>query len=243
MKEKTNKMGRLTPDRTLLMGILVLQAAILTCLFWQPAQREPSLLFRDRGAAEGSGGADGGIAESGVSGQTEADGLAGMALSPAAFDPGEETYAAQAVPADLVFRHTRQMRSRMDAAFRETMHAFVHMDGRLWGGLHGGDMPFPFPAIDMREHGDAYMIVSSLPGIDSEQMGVVLSGRTLTLTALQVEGGSAYRGVRHFRRTFRFPGPVVNDRSAVAWVSNGVLRVVIPKAVEEEPVRKVLHLL
>ncbi len=95
--------------------------------------------------------------------------------------------------------------------------------------------------IDLAEYDDELVIVVDLPGFDSEDIDVTLEGDRLTIAAIQEdeidESNGAYihreRRSSSVRRTVTLPVEVQED-TASATYTNGVLTVTLPKVTEGE---------
>lgn len=106
----------------------------------------------------------------------------------------------------------------------ERMEPFINMDD-------GWPMLAPSPTMDMRQTADAFVVDFSLPGLDPSKIEVSLEGRLLT-----VSGATAARtrqpglqGGQRFQQAVLLPGAVANDGDAKAVMTNGVLRIVVPR--------------
>jgi HSP20 family molecular chaperone IbpA len=104
----------------------------------------------------------------------------------------------------------------------ETMDRFMNPP-RGWGAFE------PTPALDMHEGGDSYTVVFTVPGLDADSIRVEIEGRTLSVVGspLVVAGRAA---PRRFESRVRLPGPVGDIDKAEAVLTNGLLRVSLPKA-------------
>ena len=98
-----------------------------------------------------------------------------------------------------------------------------------------------FPAVNLYETGDAYVLTAELPGVKPDAIQVSLRGTTVTLHGerhlTQPEGVSVHRRERQegaFRRAFELPVPIDSDK-AEARHRNGVLMLRLPKAQEHQP--------
>jgi HSP20 family protein len=124
------------------------------------------------------------------------------------------------------------LRREMDAVF-----------GRFAGG-------FPevrtgvFPAVNLYETEDAYVLTAELPGVDPKEIEVSLEGATVNLRGERKidhsrESGSAHRMERQagaFRRAFELPATV--DAAKVEAIHrSGVLMLKLPKQPERQPRR------
>jgi HSP20 family molecular chaperone IbpA len=84
--------------------------------------------------------------------------------------------------------------------------------------------------MDMRENADSYIVVVDMPRVNASDVTVTLSGQLLIVTVRHAGMDQESSVTREMKRVFRFPGPVVNDGTAMAQFSNHVLRTVVPKA-------------
>lgn len=97
------------------------------------------------------------------------------------------------------------------------------------------------PTLDMRDTGTGYLVTCSIPGIRADHVGVQLEGRVLTVRAWcpstrYPEGG------RRYERRLLLPGPIGAAEAAQAHLTNGILRVHVPKGVEPDEQHVVLRL-
>ncbi|MBE3584215.1 MAG: Hsp20/alpha crystallin family protein [Limnochordaceae bacterium] len=102
-----------------------------------------------------------------------------------------------------------------------------------WAGWSG------FPAVDVQESDDAYVVKADLPGFTKEAIeilvhdeGLELRGKQDEVIEQQDERGGYLRQERRtgsFQRFIPFPGPVVEDQIK-AQFENGVLTITLPKA-------------
>lgn len=131
---------------------------------------------------------------------------------------------------------------------------------RLWTSLtaapplHGwGVRPDgAFPAVNVRESGECVTVEAELPGLDSGDVEIAVTGEELVLKGARPDGGPAgdgerppeaqvtwhrrERGTGAFER--RITLPVAVDASRVeARLVNGVLTITCPKAPEAQPRR------
>lgn len=98
-----------------------------------------------------------------------------------------------------------------------------------------------FPAVNLWETADAYVLTAELPGVTSEDIQVSLEGTSLTLQGQRnidhPEGASVHRAERQggtFRRAFELPAAVDPDK-VEAVHKNGVLLLRLPKTPESKP--------
>lgn len=106
---------------------------------------------------------------------------------------------------------------------------FRHMESLMqfddgWGSLVAS------PTLDMRDGGNAYIIVCSLPGCDQDNVRVALDGRLVTIRSDSTPAGHAPASTMHIERRILLPGPVGEGLNPQAHWTNGVLRIEIPKA-------------
>jgi HSP20 family protein len=99
-----------------------------------------------------------------------------------------------------------------------------------------------YPAVDVMESRDAYLIRAELPGMKREEIKVEVKDGTLTLSgerkAEQLAEGVEYRHVERvnaaFWRSFSLPEGVKHDAIEAVY-KDGVLEVRLPKAEEKKP--------
>jgi len=118
------------------------------------------------------------------------------------------------------------------------------MDALLgrFGSRATGDQWGVFPATNLYEAGDHYVLTAELPGVSPDDIQVSLEGSTVTLRGERKinydnEGTSAHRRERQsgsFRRAFELPLAVDPDK-VEAVHKNGVLMLRLPKAPESQP--------
>jgi len=96
--------------------------------------------------------------------------------------------------------------------------------------------------LDVIENEDGYVIKASIPGVDAENLNVVLEDNVLTIKAEVeaeelAENEQVHIRERHtgkFNRSLRFPVDV-NGNEISANYTNGVLSLSVPKAEEVKP--------
>jgi HSP20 family protein len=113
--------------------------------------------------------------------------------------------------------------------------------------LLGGDLPVRIgpvysPSFDLFETAETYTLLGDLPGLGINDLDIELTGDSLTITG-EREGDEAppeaachalERTFGTFVRRFEFPERVDGSRS-LARMSNGVLRVEVPKRMADLP--------
>lgn len=108
-------------------------------------------------------------------------------------------------------------------------------------GPEGGQF---WPAIDIVNTEDAFVVVASLPGVRPDEVEITLENQTLSIRGEikeETESGQAeylYRERKfgRFSRQIRFPTRVEGD-GAEASFEDGSLRLRVPKAAETKPQR------
>lgn len=126
-----------------------------------------------------------------------------------------------------------QLRREMDSLF----HRFGN-EGAATGTWRGA-----YPAVNLYETEDAYVLSAELPGLTSDDIQVALEGSTVTISGERKidytaeEGVSVHRAERSsgsFRRAFQLPISVDAEK-VEAGHRNGVLMVRLPKTPEAKP--------
>jgi len=97
------------------------------------------------------------------------------------------------------------------------------------------------PAVDILEHDDAMIIVADVPGVDSDGLTIDLREDVLTLTAAATASFGAGEAVLlqeyetgTYYRQFRLPNTIEQSKID-ATLTDGVLRLVLPKAESSRP--------
>jgi len=114
-----------------------------------------------------------------------------------------------------------------------------------WPREHFATLWGETPSVDVSETDKAYEIEAELPGMDEKDIELSLSNGVLTIRGERKEEKEdkekhvSERRYGSFRRTFRLPD-TVNEDKATAEFKKGVLRVTLPKKPEaQKPVRKI----
>jgi HSP20 family protein len=115
---------------------------------------------------------------------------------------------------------------------------------RFAGGPDAGGGWGVFPAVNLYETAEGYVLTAELPGVASDDIHVSLEGSTVTLQGerkvdYESEGGntSPHRRERQagsFRRAFELPAAIEADK-VEAVHRNGVLLLRLPKSPEARP--------
>ena len=126
-----------------------------------------------------------------------------------------------------------QLRREMDSLLNRFGGTAAHASG--WRGV--------FPAVNLYETADAYLLTAELPGVEPGDIHVSLEGSTVTLQgerkieyATESEA-SLHRRERQagsFRRAFELPAAIDADQ-VEATHRNGVLELRLPKTPEHKP--------
>ncbi|HEY7820899.1 MAG TPA: Hsp20/alpha crystallin family protein [Vicinamibacteria bacterium] len=100
-----------------------------------------------------------------------------------------------------------------------------------------------FPAVNLYETSDAYMLTAELPGVEPDDIEVSIQGSTVTLSGerrIDYAGQkevSLHRRERQdgsFRRAFQLPVAIDGDKIEAVH-RNGVLMLRLPKSPESQP--------
>jgi HSP20 family protein len=127
-----------------------------------------------------------------------------------------------------------QLRREMDALFNRFGGAPAQRS-RGWRGV--------FPAVNLYETADVYILTAELPGVEPDDIHVSLEGSTVTLHGERnidyatQEETSLHRRERQagsFRRAFELPATIDADK-VEAVHRNGILMLRLPKTPEHQP--------
>lgn len=94
------------------------------------------------------------------------------------------------------------------------------------------------PSFELTDTGSAILLIAGLPDINPDDIDLSITGDLITLRGriqrdIIKEGNNYYRTFDSFTRSIRIPCRiVVNDVDAV--YENGILRVILPKAPQED---------
>jgi HSP20 family molecular chaperone IbpA len=207
----------------MMLGMLALQMAILVCLLRGQGSGGSRLAAEQGGYRSGLGSETGGAATESAQ-ATAASGRAGPSPEVAAY--------AQAVAdpfAAAAFHRARHLQGEMDRALAQAVSDFERMSG--WFDVDTGwESLSASPAMDMRLQGDRYVVLFSLPPVDASGVSVTLDGQLLTVLVPSRPRRAGYEAPPLFERKVRLPGPVDDAENAEAHLTNGVLRVIIPRS-------------
>ncbi len=100
-----------------------------------------------------------------------------------------------------------------------------------------------FPAVNLYENPDAYVLTAELPGLAPDEIEISLEGSTVTLRGeRKIDYASDEKTALHrrerlsgsFRRAFELPAAIDGDK-VEAVHRNGVLMLRLPKTPEHKP--------
>jgi len=136
----------------------------------------------------------------------------------------------------------RSLQEEMNRLFDRFMGQFGMSRFGEWETPSGG--PFA-PSVDLAETDDEVRVSAELPGLESKDIEISVSGNSLTLKGEKKEEreekqGTTYRSERYygsFSRVIPLPCEVDADK-AEATYKNGVLTVTLPKPEEARKSRK-----
>lgn len=120
------------------------------------------------------------------------------------------------------------MIAEMDRMFERTVGDLEEM-GHLASLDDGWERLIVMPAFDVRDRGTAYHVRFSLPDGNTQGTELTLEGRVLTIgVAAPTQTRHGAVAVRYNRRIL-LPGPVAEASDTRAFLTNGLLYVVVPK--------------
>lgn len=105
----------------------------------------------------------------------------------------------------------------------------------------GGPVRGMFPAVNVFDNRDSYMVRMEAPGVPPDQFTIESQGRTLTISGKResatTEGASFHRRERtggNFARSLQLPEDADSSRAEASY-EHGVLTVRVPKREEAKP--------
>jgi HSP20 family protein len=112
---------------------------------------------------------------------------------------------------------------------------------RLFSNV-GQDTAADYPAINIWEKDDSIIVTTELPGMDTEQINVSVTGAMLTIAGARktdpVKEGETYlrqeRELGNFQRSFQLPFQV-DSKAVEAKYEKGILHITLPRIKEELP--------
>ena len=140
---------------------------------------------------------------------------------------------------DLRSAQEERARIQMDSLFA---HA-LGLHGQ-WQSATGASTPAWAPALDISERTDAYLVTVELPGVKLDDLQITLEDGLLTIQgerhfahdSSEEQFHRVERSSGAFRRSITLPAQVVAD-AVQAWMEDGVLRMLVPKAEEAKAKR------
>lgn len=106
--------------------------------------------------------------------------------------------------------------------------------------LETGRRAWAIPPVDIRDAGDAIVLIADMPGVSKEGVKVTLDGTDLTIEGTRTvptpEGQPLHQESSRltYRRTFEV-APDIDTSRISARVADGVLTVTLPKAEAVKP--------
>jgi HSP20 family protein len=104
-----------------------------------------------------------------------------------------------------------------------------------------------FPPVNIYDDGTGFVVRAEIPGLDKEGLEVNVKGEELTLKGerrFQEPAGASFHrrecGHGKFARVVTLPAPVDAEKIAASY-RDGVLEVVLPRAVATQPKRIQVH--
>jgi len=99
-----------------------------------------------------------------------------------------------------------------------------------------------FPAVNIYDDGESFLVRAELPGIDKDSLEITTKGEQLTIRGERkldpAEAPANYhrreREGGQFRRVVSLPQPVDANKVSATY-RNGVLDVILPRAAEAQP--------
>jgi HSP20 family protein len=126
-------------------------------------------------------------------------------------------------------------------AFDDLRREMDALLGRFGGGMPSGRRGV-FPATNLYETDDSYVLTAELPGVSPDDIEVSIKGTTVSLRGeRKIDHGNGDTNIHrlerqsgNFRRAFELPVAVDPDK-VEAVHKNGVLMLRLPKAQEHQP--------
>lgn len=109
------------------------------------------------------------------------------------------------------------------------------------GFFDGGHRLRGWPPVNLWEEGDRLMVEAEVPGLSMQDLEIFVVGDELTIKGTRKPAGNTEatchrceRGVGEFARVMTLPMPVDAEK-VEAFLKNGILTVVLPKAEVAKP--------
>ncbi|MBD3673777.1 MAG: Hsp20/alpha crystallin family protein [Planctomycetaceae bacterium] len=126
-------------------------------------------------------------------------------------------------------------------AFRDLEREVDRLMGSMDFTLQGVRLGRTFPAVNLYEYDDHYLLTSELPGMKKSDLDLSIAQGILTLkgnrTADDVPDSSYRRSERYrgqWQRSLNLPDRVMEE-GLKAELTNGILKITLPKAPEVTP--------
>ncbi len=99
-----------------------------------------------------------------------------------------------------------------------------------------------FPAMNIWANEDGQVITAEIPGVEPEDLDISVTGEILTLSGSrkqekvgdEIRYHRQERGYGRFKRSIQLPYPVQNDKIEASF-KNGVLKITLPRALQDKP--------
>ncbi|HEY0006909.1 MAG TPA: Hsp20/alpha crystallin family protein [Pyrinomonadaceae bacterium] len=135
-------------------------------------------------------------------------------------------------------RDLMMLQDRMNRLFQDATERRAQEGAEGEQEIEGADW---FPAADVYEREQEYVIALDLPGIERESLDISLDNDRLTIRGTrQIEETGEHRQERprgRFMRRFSVPS-IVDQQAIAAAYKDGVLRLTLPKRREEKKARR-----
>jgi HSP20 family molecular chaperone IbpA len=128
------------------------------------------------------------------------------------------------------YQHAQRMMSEMDRMLDVTFDELERVGA--WSRFdYGWDSVAVSPACDLRDRNGFYEVAMSLPEASPAGLQVLLENQILTIRfdVAGVHPATGQQTSQGYEQRIRLPGPVADAGKALATLTNGILRVSIPK--------------
>jgi HSP20 family molecular chaperone IbpA len=121
------------------------------------------------------------------------------------------------------------MMDEMDRMFERTVGDLEEI-GHMVSLDDGWEHLVAMPSFDVLDRGSAYHVRFSIPDGNVQSTELTLEGRVLTIGIASPSQLRRNAALVRYNRQILLPGPVAEAADAQAFVTNGLLYVVVPKA-------------
>jgi HSP20 family protein len=143
-----------------------------------------------------------------------------------------------------LFEDLRDAQDEMLRLNRMRAHGLIQA-GQLYGGATQGAW---MPTVDISERKDAYLVTVELPGVGIDDFEITFQDGLMTIQGERYNAHDSSEEKAHrverrygpFRRSITLPSHVMAD-AIEATVQDGVLQILVPKAVEVQAKRIQVH--